>query len=75
MDSQKLFENHVSKKDKEAFIKAIGVIEILRQDELDQKLVDAGKESRIAQAKAACEARKLKREQKINKNSAHNECN
>ena len=75
MNQQHYFENHISKKNKEAILKAIGPIEILRQEEMDQKLIDAGKASRIAQAKAACEARKLKREQKINKNSAHNECN
>lgn len=67
MDSQKFFENHVSKKDKEAFVKAIGVIEILRQDELDQKLVDAGKQTRIEQAKLACEKRRKKRELLLNK--------
>lgn len=67
MDSQKFFENHVSKKDKEAFVKAIGVIEILRQDELDQKLVDAGKQTRIEQAKLACEQRRKKREFLLNK--------
>jgi len=67
MDSQKFFENHVSKKDKEAFVKAIGVIEILRQDELDQKLVDAGKQTRIKQAKLACEKRRKKRELLLNK--------
>ena len=67
MDSQKFFENHVSKKDKEAFVKAIGVIEILRQDELDQKLIDAGKQTRIEQAKLACEKRRKKRELFLNK--------
>jgi hypothetical protein len=67
MDSQKFFENHVSKKEKEAFINAIGVIEILRQDELDQKLIDAGKASRIEQARLACEARRKKRELLANK--------
>lgn len=67
MDSQKFFENHVSKKDKEAFVKAIGVIEILRQDELDQKLIDAGKQTRIEQAKLACEKRRKKRELLLNK--------
>ena len=54
MNQQHYFENHISKKNKEAILKAIGPIEILRQEEMDQKLIDAGKASRIAQAKAAC---------------------
>ena len=58
MDSQKFFENHVSKKHKEAFVKAIGFMEILRQDELDQKLIEADKVSRIEQAKLDCAARR-----------------
>ena len=67
MDPQKFFENHVSKKQKEAMVNAIGVIEILRQDELDQKLINVGKASRIEQAKLACEARRKKRELLANK--------
>lgn len=64
MNAQHYFENHVSKKQKEALIKAIGPIEILRLDELDQKLIDVGKEQRVQQAKLACEARRIKKQNK-----------
>lgn len=67
MNQQHYFEHHISKKNKEALIKIIGPIEILRQEEMHQKLIDAGESSRIEQAKAACEARRMKREQKMNK--------
>lgn len=61
MNQQHYFENHISKKLKEQFIQAIGPIEILRQEEMHQKLIDVGKEERIRQAKLACEARRQKK--------------
>lgn len=61
MNQQHYFENHIPKKLKEQFIQAIGPIEILRQEEMHQKLIDVGKEERIQQAKLACEARRKKK--------------
>lgn len=48
-------------------MKAIGPIEMLRQSEIEQKLIDAGKEERIKQAKMSCKIRKLKKMQKYEK--------
>jgi hypothetical protein len=61
MNQQHYFENHVSKKLKEQLIQAIGPIEILRQEEMHQKLINVGKEERIQQAKLACEKRRQKK--------------
>lgn len=48
-------------------MKAIGPIEMLRQSEIYQKLIDAGKDERIKQAKLSCEKRKLKKMQTYEK--------
>lgn len=61
MNQQHYFENHVSKKLKDQLIKAIGPIEILRQEEMHQKLINVGKEKRIQEAKLACETRRKKK--------------
>jgi hypothetical protein len=67
MNQQHYFENHISKKNKEAILQVIGPIEILRQEEMHQKIIDANKKSRIEEAKLACEQRRKKREFLLNK--------
>lgn len=61
-DDTTYFENCVSKKVKEGLLRALGPEAFQRQQEMHLKLVEAGRAQRIADAKAACAARRKKRE-------------